>query len=210
MSRLGLLCRALRSFTLESSSLSGTMQLSNDIVPLAGLAMGRESVRHMSSSSSSGSSTPVAATQGISQHQASAIHPWTPTRLLEKRKTLPKRMGHMLIVLEKEKEEEAKAARAFPNFKAGDMLELKLSIPQNKGRETIFKGICIAKRNRGWRTSFTLRNVIGNLGGIERSFPLYSPHIKDLRLLDARKRKKYRRSKLYYLRNLQPKEYRIT
>ena len=119
-------------------------------------------------------------------------------------------MGHMLIVLEKEKEEEAKAARAFPNFKAGDMLELKLSIPQNKGRETIFKGICIAKRNRGWRTSFTLRNVIGNLGGIERSFPLYSPHIKDLRLLDARKRKKYRRSKLYYLRNLQPKEYRIT
>lgn len=173
------------------------------------LGGGHDAVRCLSSSFSSKSSTPTATAEAPSQ-QRDAIHPWTPTRLLEKRKTLPKRMGHMLLVLEKEKEEEARAARTYPDFKPGDMLELKLSIPQNKGRETVFKGICIAKRNRGWRTSFTLRNVIGNHGGIERSFPLYSPHIKDLRLLDSRKKKKYRRSKLYYLRNLQPKEYRIT
>ena len=36
----------------------------------------------------------------------------------------------------------------------------------------IVKGLCIAKRNRGWRTSFTIRNHIGNAGGIERTFPL--------------------------------------
>jgi len=135
--------------------------------------------------------------------------PWTPTRMLEKRKTLPKRMGYMLTVLEKEKEEEAMGRKQYPPFQPGDMIELKLSIPQNKGRETTFKGICISKRNRGWRTSFTLRNFIGNSGGIERSFPLYSPHIIDLKLIETQKKKKYRRSKLYYLRNVQPKAYRI-
>jgi large subunit ribosomal protein L19 len=116
-------------------------------------------------------------------------------------------MGHLLSVLEKEKEDEARAAVSFPDFKAGDHIELKLSIPQNKGRETVFKGICIAKRNRGWRTSFTLRNFIGNNGGIERSFPLYSPHIKEFKVL--REGKRVRRSKLYYLRDVQPKVYRI-
>jgi large subunit ribosomal protein L19 len=135
--------------------------------------------------------------------------PWTPTRLLVKRKTYPKRMAHLMSVLEKEKEEQAKASKGYPSFGPGDNIQLTLSIPQNKGRETVFKGICIAKRNRGWRTSFTLRNVIGNNGGIERSFPLYSPHIKDLKVLEGKKKKKYRRAKLYYLRNLQPKEYRI-
>lgn len=135
--------------------------------------------------------------------------PWTPTRMLEKRKTLPKRMGFMLSVLEKEKEEEAMKNKQYPPFRPGDMIELRLSIPQNKGRETTFKGICISKRNRGWRTSFTLRNFIGNSGGIERSFPLYSPHIVDLKLIETQKKKKYRRSKLYYLRNVQPKAYRI-
>lgn len=135
--------------------------------------------------------------------------PWTPTRMLEKRKTLPKRMGFMLSVLEKEKEEEAMKNKQYPPFRPGDMIELRLSIPQNKGRETTFKGICISKRNRGWRTSFTLRNFIGNSGGIERSFPLYSPHIIDMKLIETQKKKKYRRSKLYYLRNVQPKAYRI-
>jgi len=98
--------------------------------------------------------------------------PWTPTRLLEKRKVLTKRMGHMLEVLEKEKEMEAKATTQHPDFGPGDFLELKLSVPENKRRTTLFKGICIARRNRGWRTTFTLRNFIGNSGGIERSFPL--------------------------------------
>ena len=97
---------------------------------------------------------------------------WTPTRELQKRKFLPKRMGHLLQVIEKEKEEEAQKELERPEFGPGDLLELKLSVPENKRRTTVFKGICIAKRNRGWRTSFTLRNFIGNSGGIERTFPL--------------------------------------
>lgn len=223
MSRLGLVCQALKSLALESSFLGdvATNRLSlivsqtTGVTRVLGVKGAPEFVGSSDGRPFSCVSTPRQQEQKEQKHGAAiipptAIHPWTPTRLLEKRKTLPKRMGHMLMVLEKEKEEEARAARAYPDFKAGDMIELKLSIPQNKGRETVFKGICISRRNRGWRTSFTLRNVIGNSGGIERSFPLYSPHIQGVRLLEGRKRKKYRRSKLYYLRNLQPKEYRIT
>ena len=148
----------------------------------------------------------AASAAGTGQIQTQPSPPWTPTRELKKRKTLPKRMGHLLSVLEKEMEEEARSSASFPDFKPGDHIELRLSIPQNKGRETAFKGICIAKRNRGWRTSFTLRNFIGNNGGIERSFPLYSPHIKELKVL---RQGKARRAKLYYLRDVQPKMYRI-
>lgn len=104
--------------------------------------------------------------------QTSPAAPWTPTRLLQKRKALPKRMGHMIQLLEKEREEEAVSAKKYPDFRPGDFLELKLSIPENKRRTTVFKGICIAKNNKGWRTTFTLRNFIGTSGGIERSFPL--------------------------------------
>lgn len=81
-------------------------------------------------------------------------------------------MGHLLQMLEKEKEEESLSQLERPEFGPGDVLELKLSVPENKRRTTVFKGICIARRNRGWRTSFTVRNFIGSSGGIERSFPL--------------------------------------
>jgi large subunit ribosomal protein L19 len=118
-------------------------------------------------------------------------------------------MGHLLQVLEKEKEDAAQEQLDRPEFGPGDLIELKLSVPENKRRTTVFKGICIAKRNRGWRTSFTLRNFIGNSGGIERTFPLYSPHVLEIKVLSSAGRKKYRRAKLYFLRERQPKEYRV-
>ncbi len=46
------------------------------------------------------------------------------------------------------------------------------SVPENRRRVAIVQGICIAKRNRGWRTTFTIRNHIGTAGGFERTFPL--------------------------------------
>ncbi len=46
------------------------------------------------------------------------------------------------------------------------------AIPENKRRVVITKGLCIARRNRAFRTSFTIRNHLGAAGGIERTFPL--------------------------------------
>ena len=45
-------------------------------------------------------------------------------------------------------------------------------VPENKGRPATVKGVCIARRNRGWRTSFTILNHIAGGGIVERSFPL--------------------------------------
>ena len=46
------------------------------------------------------------------------------------------------------------------------------AVPENKGREAKVTGMCIAKRRRGYRTSFTLLNHIPGGGPVERSFPL--------------------------------------
>ncbi|PRW56055.1 50S ribosomal L19- chloroplastic [Chlorella sorokiniana] len=153
--------------------------------------------------------TPSAAAQAPAAAAAAAAAsppaPWTPTRELQKRKTLPKRMQHLLTTLELEREAEFSAALQRPDFGPGDVIELKLAVPENKRRVTVFKGICIAKRNRSVRSSFTLRNIFGGSGGIERTFPLYSPHITEMKVLESRR---VRRAKLYYLRERTAKEYR--
>ena len=46
------------------------------------------------------------------------------------------------------------------------------AVPENKGREAKVRGMCIAKRRRGYRTSFTLLNHVPGGGPVERSFPL--------------------------------------
>ena len=74
--------------------------------------------------------------------------------------------------LEAERESEMAAELRRPVFGPGDVIELRLSVPENKRRVTVFKGICIARRNRSVRTTFTLRNIYGASGGIERTFPL--------------------------------------
>ncbi|KAK9810730.1 hypothetical protein WJX73_003544 [Symbiochloris irregularis] len=114
-------------------------------------------------------------------------------------------MGHLLQVLEKEQEMKTAELKGFPDFGPGDVLEVKLEVPENRRREAVFKGLCISKRRRGWRTVFTLRNHIANAGPIERTFPLYSPIIQSLKLIEHRK---VRRAKLYYLRNANPREYK--
>ncbi|KAI3436802.1 hypothetical protein D9Q98_006212 [Chlorella vulgaris] len=136
---------------------------------------------------------------------ASPLPPWTPTRELQKRKFLPKRMQHLLTTLEDERQAALAGELQRPDFGPGDMIELRLSVPENKRRVTVFKGLCIAKRNRSVRTTFTLRNLFGASGGVERTFPLYSPHIVEMKVLSSRK---VRRAKLYYMRDRTAKEYR--
>lgn len=46
------------------------------------------------------------------------------------------------------------------------------AIPENRRRVAVTRGLCIARRNRGIRTTFTIRNHLGTAGGIERTFPL--------------------------------------
>ncbi|KAL6768536.1 MRPL19 [Auxenochlorella protothecoides x Auxenochlorella symbiontica] len=150
-------------------------------------------------------STLQAEAQRLARPKGRPSMPWTPTQELLKRKTYTKRMGHMLEVLERERVAQIMKERKIPSFGPGAVLELKLSVPENKRRTTVFKGMCIAMSNRASRTTFTLRNFIGP-GALERTFPLFSPHIQDIKVLEERP---VRRAKLYYLRKRVPREYRV-
>ena len=59
-----------------------------------------------------------------------------------------------------------------------------------------FEGVCIAKRNRGLNSSFTVRKM-SHGEGVERVFQLHSPLLHSIKV---KRRGDVRRAKLYYLR----------
>ena len=67
------------------------------------------------------------------------------------------------------------------------------------------KGVVIAKSNRGFNSSFTVRKI-SHGEGVERTFQSYSPAIADV---SVKRRGNVRRAKLYYLRDLSGKAARI-
>ena len=75
----------------------------------------------------------------------------------------------------------------------------------SRERVQAFEGVCIARRNRGVGSSFTVRKI--SFGeGVERIFPLYSPRIDAIEVV---RRGRVRRAKLYYLRGRTGKRARI-
>ncbi|KAL2243663.1 UNVERIFIED_CONTAM: 50S ribosomal protein L19-1, chloroplastic [Sesamum indicum] len=100
-------------------------------------------------------------------------------------------------IIDKEAVEEVKTSREIPEIKPGYIVQLKLEVPENKRRVSVIKGIVIARRNAGLNTTFRIRRLVAGVG-IESLFPLYSPNIKEIKVLD---KKKVRRAKLYYLRD---------
>ena len=68
-----------------------------------------------------------------------------------------------------------------------------------------FEGVCIARKNAGLNSNFTVRKI--SYGeGVERVFPLYSPRITAIEVV---RRGEVRRAKLYYLRGRTGKAARI-
>jgi len=96
--------------------------------------------------------------------------------------------------------------RNVPEFRAGDTVRVNVRVIEgNRERVQAYEGVCIARRNRGINSSFTVRKI--SYGeGVERVFPLYSPRIDSI---DVVRRGKVRRAKLYYLRELRGKAARI-
>ena len=114
----------------------------------------------------------------------------------------------MTIIQEFEQEQIAKltAEGTPPWFAPGDTLRVKLKVVEGtRERVQAFEGVCIARRNRGFNSSFTVRKI--SYGeGVERIFPLYSPSIAGI---DVVRRGDVRRAKLYYLRTRRGKSARI-
>ena len=98
------------------------------------------------------------------------------------------------------------AARAVPPFQPGDTVRVSLRVVEGE-RERIqaFEGVCIARKNAGINSNFTLRKI--SYGeGVERVFPLHSPRITTIEVV---RRGDVRRAKLYYLRGLRGRSARI-
>ena len=108
--------------------------------------------------------------------------------------------------IEKEQVAEVIKNREVPDFKSGDTLKVNVYVTEgNKERIQAFEGICIARSNRGFNSTFTVRKI-SHGEGVERVFPLYSPMLESIKLV---RKGKVRRSKLYYLRQRSGKSARI-
>ena len=70
--------------------------------------------------------------------------------------------------------------RTVPEFKPGDTVRVNVKVIEgNRERVQAFEGVCIARRNRGINSSFTVRKI--SYGeGVERVFPLFSPRIDSI------------------------------
>jgi large subunit ribosomal protein L19 len=108
--------------------------------------------------------------------------------------------------LESEQVEQLTGDAKAPDFAPGDTLRVNVKVVEgNRERIQAFEGVCIARRNRGLNSSFTVRKI--SYGeGVERVFPLYSPRIDSIQLV---RRGDVRRAKLYYLRGRRGKSARI-
>ncbi len=108
--------------------------------------------------------------------------------------------------LESEQVEQLTSGAKAPEFAPGDTLRVNVKVVEGtRERIQAFEGVCIARRNRGLNSSFTVRKI--SYGeGVERVFPLYSPRIDSIQLI---RRGDVRRAKLYYLRGRRGKSARI-
>lgn len=91
-------------------------------------------------------------------------------------------------------------------FKVGDTVRVHVKIIEgDKERIQPFEGVVIRKKAGGIRASFTVRKISYGIG-VERIFPMHSPRIDRI---DVINRGKVRRAKLFYLRGLKGKAARI-
>jgi large subunit ribosomal protein L19 len=96
--------------------------------------------------------------------------------------------------------------KEMPTFGPGDTVVVQVKVKEgDRERLQAYEGICIARRNRGLNSSFTVRKI-SHGEGVERVFQTYSPAVDSV---EVKRRGDVRRAKLYYLRGLTGKAARI-
>ena len=94
----------------------------------------------------------------------------------------------------------------LPAFGPGDTVVVQVRVKEgDRERLQAFEGVCIAKRNRGINSAFTVRKI-SHGEGVERVFQTYSPSVAEIQV---KRRGDVRRAKLYYLRERSGKSARI-
>ena len=96
--------------------------------------------------------------------------------------------------------------KEIPAFASGDTIVVNLWVREgDRQRLQAFEGVVIARKNRGLNSAFTVRKISHGTG-VERVFQTYSPLIESIKV---KRRRKVRRAKLFYLRDLEGKAARI-
>jgi len=110
-------------------------------------------------------------------------------------------------ILKEIEKESLKRKADFPDFKAGDTVNVHVKIREgNKERIQQFQGIVVQRRNQNTvGETFTVRKISNGIG-VERVFPILSPNVDKIELV---RRGRVRRARLFYLRGKQGKAARI-
>jgi large subunit ribosomal protein L19 len=94
----------------------------------------------------------------------------------------------------------------IPQFKAGDTVRVHFQVIEGQRRRVqVFEGIVLKRQGAGVRETFTVRKQSFGVG-VERTFPLHSPKIERLEVMQIGD---VNRAKLYYLRGKVGKKARI-
>lgn len=111
-------------------------------------------------------------------------------------------MGNVIQMLETEMQGD----KVIPDFGPGDTVSVQVKVKEGERvRLQSYEGVVIAKRNRGYNSSFTVRKISHGVG-VERVFQTYSPMVDSV---EVKRRGDVRRAKLYYMRDLSGKAARI-
>jgi large subunit ribosomal protein L19 len=93
-----------------------------------------------------------------------------------------------------------------PDFRPGDTVKVSVKVKEgDKERIQVFQGVVISLRRGSLRSTFTVRKVTDGVG-VERIFPMHSPTIGKLEVVQ---RGRTRRARLYYLRERKGKAARL-
>ena len=93
--------------------------------------------------------------------------------------------------------EAAQLKAEVPQFNVGDTVRVHAMIKEgNRERIQVFEGTVLKKQGGGARETFTVRKTSNGIG-VEKTWPLHSPHVEKVEVV---RRGKVRRAKLNYLR----------
>ena len=85
-----------------------------------------------------------------------------------------------------------------PEFRVGDTVKVFAKIKEgNRERIQVFEGTVLKRQGGSNRETFTVRKFSNGVG-VEKTFPIHSPHVQKVEIV---RRGKVRRAKLYYLRS---------
>ena len=94
--------------------------------------------------------------------------------------------------------EAAQLKADVPEFGVGDTVRVHALIKEgNRERIQVFEGTVLKKQGGSNRATFTVRKNSNGIG-VEKTWPLHSPHVVKVEVV---RHGKVRRAKLYYLRD---------